>query len=106
MTFIIFLIVVAIAIFIIVYRSNEKTNVYKFVNKQIGSLYNKYTPYSFRLIREKVKELGQEYTTRQYIIQAIVFAAGAAVITYLYFYNIGVSLIYAAVSIAVIPFLT
>jgi len=106
MTFIIFLIVVAIAIFIIVYRSNEKTNVYKFVNKQIGSLYNKYTPYSFRVIREKVKELGQEYTTRQYIIQAIVFAAGAAVITYLYFYNIGVSLIYAAVSIAVIPFLT
>ena len=106
MTFIIFLIVVAIAIFIIVYRSNEKTNVYKFVNKQIGSLYNKYTPYSFRVIREKVKELGQEYTARQYIIQAIVFAAGAAVITYLYFYNIGVSLIYAAVSIAVIPFLT
>ena len=106
MTFIIFLIVIAIAIFIVVYRSNEKTNVYKFVNKQIGSLYNKYTPYSFRVIREKVKELGQEYTTRQYIIQAIVFAAGAAVITYLYFYNIGVSLIYAAVSIAVIPFLT
>jgi len=106
MTFIIFLIVVAIAIFIIVYRSNEKTNVYKFVNKQIGSLYNKYTPYSFRVIREKVKELGQEYTTRQYIIQAVVFAAGAAIITYLYFYNIGVSLIYAAISIAVIPFLT
>ena len=69
MTFIIFLIVIAIAIFIVVYRSNEKTNVYKFVNKQIGSLYNKYTPYSFRVIREKVKELGQEYTTRQYIIQ-------------------------------------
>lgn len=106
MTFIIFLIVVAIAIFIIVYRSNEKTNVYKFVNKQFNSLYNKYTPYSFRVIREKVKELGQEYTTRQYAIQAIVFAAGAAVITYLYFYNIGVSLIYAAISIAVIPFLT
>ncbi len=106
MTFIIFVIVIIIAIFIIVYRSNEKTNVYKFVNKQISSIYNKYTPYSFKVIREKVKELGQEYTTKQYAIQAIVFAAGSAIITYLYFYNITISLVYAVVSIAVIPFLT
>ncbi len=106
MTFIIFLMVVAVAIFVIIYRSNEKTGVYKFVNKQITAVYNKYTPYSFRVIREKVKELGQEYTVKQYLIQAVVFASGAAIITYLYFYNIGISLIYAAVSLLVIPFLT
>ena len=92
--------------FVIIYRSNEKTGVYKFVNKQITAVYNKYTPYSFRVIREKVKELGQEYTVKQYLIQAVVFASGAAIITYLYFYNIGISLIYAAVSLLVIPFLT
>ncbi len=106
MTFIIFLLVIAIAIFIITYRSSEKTNVYKFINKQVSYVYNKYTPYSFKVIREKVKELGQEYTTKQYIIQGTVFAAGAAIITYLYFYNILVSIIYAAVSLLVIPFLT
>ncbi len=106
MTLIIFLVVVALAIFIIIYRSNEKTNVYKFVNKQVGVIYNKYAPYSFRVVREKVKELGQEYTTKQYLIQGIVFAAGAAIITYLYFYNIIVSIIYAGLSLLVIPFLT
>lgn len=106
MTFIIFLLVVIIAIFIITYRSNEKTNVYKFVNKQVSYVYNKYTPYSFKVIREKVKELGQEYTTKQYIIQGVVFASGAAIITYLYFYNILVSIIYAVASLVVIPFLT
>lgn len=106
MTFLIFILVVALAIFIVIYRSNEKTNVYKFVNKQVGSIYNKYAPYSFRVIREKVKELGQEYTTKQYLIQGVVFAAGSAIVTYLYFYNIVISIIYAAVSLLVIPFLT
>ena len=106
MTFIIFLVVLAIAIFVIVYRSNRKTNAYKFINQKVGYIYEKYTPYSFRVIRDKVKELGQEYTPRQYAIQIIVFAASAAILTYLYFYNIAVSLIYAALSIVVIPYLT
>lgn len=106
MTFIIFLIVLAIAIFIIVYRSNKKTNVYKFVNDKINFVYEKYTPYSFKVIRKKVKELGQEYTPRQYAIQIIVFAVSAAVITYLYFYNVAISLVYAFLSILVIPYLT
>ena len=106
MTFIIFLIIVAIAIFIIAYRSTRKTNVYKFVNQKFGAIYDKYTPYSFKVIREKVKELGQEYTTRQYIIQIAVFAASAAIITYLYFYNVGISLLYSALSVLVIPYLT
>ncbi len=106
MTFIIFVMVVIVAMFIVIYRSHEKTGVYKFVNKQFSAIYNKYAPYSFRVVREKVKELGQEYTAKQYFIQAVVFASGAAIITYLYFYNIGISIIYAAVSLLVIPFLT
>ena len=107
MTFIIFLIVLAIAIFVVLYRNNSNSNnVYKFINKKIGVIYDKYTPYSFKLVREKVKELGQEYTPRQYAIQIIVFAVSAAVVTYLYFYNIVVSLIYAALAVTVIPYLT
>ncbi len=106
MTFLIFLAVCFIAIFIVVYRSNRKTNAYKFVNEKVTFLYDKYTPYSFKVIREKVKDLGQEYTPRQYFIQIVVFAASAAVITYLYFYNVAISLVYAFLSILVIPFLT
>lgn len=106
MTFLIFIVVLIIAIFIIIYRSTGKTNVYKFVNKKFGQVYEKYAPYSFKVTREKVKELGQEYTTKQYIIQVVVFASAAAIISYLYFYNIIVSIIYACVSVLVIPYLT
>lgn len=106
MTALIFIIVLAIAIFIVIYRNGRKTNVSRFVNEQITFIYNKYTPYSFRVIRDKVKELGQEYTTKQYLIQAAVFSVSAAVVTYLYFYNIIISIIYAALAVTVIPYLT
>lgn len=107
MTFVIFLIVLAIAIFIVLYRNNSNSNnVYKFINKKINVVYDKYAPYSFKMVREKVKELGQEYTPKQYTIQIVVFAVSAAVITYLYFYNILVSIIYAILAVAVIPYLT
>ena len=107
MTFLIFIIVLAIAVFIVLYRNNSNSNnVYKFINKKIGVIYDKYAPYSFKVVREKVKELGQEYTPRQYAIQIIVFAVSAAVVTYLYFYNIVVSLIYSALAVTVIPYLT
>ena len=107
MTILIFLIVLAIAIFVILYRNNSNSNnVYKFINKKIGVIYDKYAPYSFKVVREKVKELGQEYTPRQYAIQVVVFAVSSAVVTYLYFYNIVISLIYSALSILVIPYLT
>ena len=107
MTLIIFLIVLAIAVFVVLYRNNSDTNnVYKFINKKVGVIYEKYAPYSFKVVRKKVKELGQEYTPRQYTIQVVVFAVSAAVVTYLYFYNIVVSLIYAALAVTVIPYLT
>ena len=107
MTFLIFIIVLAIAIFVVLYRNNSNTNnVYKFINKKLNVVYDKYAPYSFKVIREKVKELGQEYTPRQYAIQILVFAVGASVVTYLYFYNILVSIVYAVIAVSVIPYLT
>ena len=57
-------------------------------------------------MREKIKELGLEYTTRQYTIQVIMFAVVAGVIGYLYFYNLVVVIIYAIIAVATIPYLT
>ena len=103
----IFIIVVFIAIFIVLYRTNSNSgNVYRFINRNINVIYEKYAPYSFRVIREKVKELGQEYTPKQYAIQVMAFASGAAIVTYLYFFNIIISIIYAALAVLVIPYLT
>ena len=107
MTLLIFFIVLVIAIFIVLYRNNSNSNnVYKFINKKIGVIYDKYAPYSFKIVREKVKELGQEYTPRQYLIQVIIMGAFAAVVSYLYFYNLFISLVYMIVVIMFIPYLS
>ena len=70
-----------------------------------GDVYEKFAPYSFKKIREKVKELGMEYTAKQYTVQVIIFAGGAFVVSYLYFYNIAVSIVYMILTICVIPYL-
>ena len=106
MSGLIFLLIALIAIFIVVYRKNSGENVYKYIVKQVGVVYDKYAPYSFKEVREKVKALGQEYTPKQYTIQIGVFAVAAAVISYLYFYSIIVSIIYMILAVSVIPYLT
>ena len=102
----VFLIATLIIIFIIIYRSANGENVYKYVSDKTSFIYEKVAPYSFKTIREKVKELGQEYTTRQYIIEIVGFATIAGVITFLYFYNLLISVIYAIAAVAAIPYLT
>ncbi len=99
-------IVAAIILFMIIYRKNTGNTSYKFIVKTVGNTYERYAPYSFKVVREKAKELGQEYTPRQYMIQAIIFGVGAAFVSYMYFYSLIWSIVYAAVAIAFIPYLT
>ena len=106
MTLIAFILIIVIILFVLFYRSGSGANAYKFVAKQANGLYGKFAPYSYQQIREKVKELGQDYTKRQYAIQVAVFAVAAAVISYLYFYNLIISIIYIFAAVSVIPYLT
>ncbi len=99
------IIVGIIILFVFVYRNNTGNNSYKFIAKNVGSAYERFSPYSFRVVREKAKELGQEYTTRQYTIQVVVFGVVAAFVSYLYFYSVLWSLVYAAAAIAFVPYL-
>ena len=94
-----------IAIVILLYRNYKGENVYKYIVDQVGAVYNKFAPYSFKVVREKTKELGQEYTVRQYTTQVALFALFAAVISYLYFYNLFVCIIYIVAAISIIPYL-
>lgn len=98
-------ILLLIAIFVIIYRMNTGDNVYKFFVEQVSGVYNKYAPYSFKVVREKTKELGQEYTARQYLTQVILFAGVAAGIAYLYFFSITWALVYALAAVSFIPYL-
>lgn len=101
----IFIAISVILLFIFIYRINSGENVYKYITVRAGQLYDRYAPFSFKVVREKVKQLGQEYTPRQYAIQISVFAIGAAIVSYLYFYSLIWSIVYILVSIMVIPYL-
>lgn len=102
---IIFIAIAIIIAFVLIYRKNSGENVYKYITSQVGSLYDRYAPYSFKIVREKVKELGQEYTPKQYALQITVFAVGAFIVSYLYFYSIIWCIVYAVFAIMLVPYL-
>lgn len=95
-----------IILFIVSYRTKKGQSVYKFVSERAINVYKKVEPYSFKVMREKVKSLGLDYTPRQYLFQILIFAALAGGISYLYFYNIIISAIYIIIAISCIPYIT
>ena len=96
----------AIAFFVIVYRRNDNTeSFYNFLKSQFGVIYEKYAPYSFQTISKKMKELKQEYTMKDYVLQIVVIGGLAAGIAYLYFYSLIMVAVYGGVAIAFIPYL-
>ena len=88
------------------YRTHKGESVYKFIVQQVGVAYEKFAPYSFKVMREKAKELGQEYTVRQYTMQVIIFATIAGLVGYLYNYNLFITIIYIVLAVSVITYLT
>lgn len=102
---IIFIISALILIFIFLYRNSSGKNFYKYVSETVEPIYDKIAPYSYKQIRKKIKDMGQDYTFQQYLTQILIFAVSAAAITYLYFYSIIISIIYAILAVIVIPYL-
>ena len=99
-------IIIVFVLAIYLYRNYKGENVGKYVLNQLQGMYDKFAPYSFKVVREKTKQLGQEYTPRQYAIQVTLFASFAAVVTYLYFYNLIISIIYALIAVAFVPYIS
>ena len=103
-TFTELIILLVLAVFVIIYRkSNGDSTVIKNLADSVEGIYEKYAPYSFKMVREKTKELGQEYTIKQYITQIILLGGFAAIIGYFYFYSILWAIVYAVVAIIFIP---
>ncbi len=99
-------IIIVFVIAIYLYRNYKGENVGKYVLNQLQGMYDKFAPYSFKVVREKTKQLGQEYTPRQYAIQVALFASFASIVTYLYFYNLIISIMYAIIAIAFVPYIS
>lgn len=106
MEYLVFILIAFIVIFILAYRKSAGSSIYKYVTKRAGNVYDKYAPYSFKEVRQKVKELGQDYSKKQYTFQIVIFAVAAAVISYLYFYNLLISLLYSVIAVMIVPYLT
>ena len=98
-------IIIAFVVGIMLYRNAKGENVGKYMLTQIQNTYDRFSPYSFKVVREKAKQMGQEYTPRQYTLQVTLFASFAAVVSYLYFYNLIISVIYALIAVGFVPYL-
>ena len=101
----VFAICAVILIFIILYRSNTGEQAYRFVSAQGHKLYSKVAPFTYKEIRKKIRDLKQDYTIQQYIAQVALFAVGGGVITYLYFYNLIISIIYGLIAVSAVPYI-
>ena len=99
------IVIALVLLFMIVYRKSNG-DIRKYISENSGEATNKYKKYSFKAVRKKAKELGQEYTVRQYVSQIFIFGIIAGGIAYLYFYNFIIVIIYAGVAILFIPYLT
>ena len=102
---IIFLLVGVILLFIVFYRSTGGKDVYKEITGSLGPVYDKIAPYTYKEIRVKIKQLGQNYKFKDYLRQIVIFGGIAGAMGYLYFYDIVVAIIYAGIAIAFIPYL-
>ena len=102
---IIFILIAVILIFIFLYRKSSGKNIYKELTEDMGPVYNKIAPYTYKEIKQKIKDLGQNYKFKDYITQVVIFGFISGGMGYLYFYNILVAIIYAAIAIAFIPYL-
>ena len=100
------ILIAIIILFIVSYRMRNGESVYKFIQEQAVNTYKKVEPYSFKVMRDKVKDLGLEYSPRQYLFQIVIFAGLAGGISYFYFYNIVISIFYAVAAVSIIPYVT
>ncbi len=95
-----------IILFIVSYRTKKGQSVYKFISQNAINVYKRVEPYSFKVMREKVRKLGLDYSPRQYLFQVLIFAGLAGGISYLYFYNLIISIVYIVLAVSSIPYIT
>ncbi len=98
-------IILFLVLFATLYYIKKGDSLYKFVIDGANVVYDRWAPYSFKTIKEKVKDLGQDYTPKDHAIQLALFGGGAFIISYLYFYNFLVSIVYVVAAITMVPYL-
>ena len=76
-----------IAIFAIAYRSSQNQTVAgttKYLSGQAKDLYERIAPFSYKQMRSKIKDLGEDFTPKQFARQILLFAGLASVHIYIF----------------------
>ena len=98
-------ILIVLGVFVVLYRQYSGRDVTKFVKDQSGNITNRYAPYSYSAVKDKIRQMGQNYGFKDYVSQCAIFGLFAGVVSFLYFYNVFISVIYVGLAIALIPYL-
>ena len=98
-------ILLLLAAFVVAYRLFNGDNVKEFVKERGAVIINKFAPYSFKVVNEKTKKLGQEYKFKDYLFHSIVLGGFAGVVSYVYFYDLKVSILYVVAAVMLVPYL-
>lgn len=99
---VIVLIVIAFFLLSIIKSHNDLNDAF---GNSIATIKEKYEPYSFKGISRKMRELGQEYNVKDYLIHIGIAGVIGFVLPYAYFHNIIYSIIYSVLSIMLVPYL-
>jgi len=94
-----------LAAFVVAYRLFNGNNVSEFVKEKGAVIINKFAPYSFKVVNEKTKRLGQEYKFKDYVVHCVALGAFAAGVSYIYFYDLKVCILYIVVAVMLVPYL-
>lgn len=99
------LLIISIAVIgIYLYRKSRAPGLFQFIKEQFFEFSNKFAPYTFQTVSQKAKELGQEYSKKQYTTHLILVGLFAATTSYLYFYSIPLTIIYTLIATSLVPY--
>ncbi len=96
----------AITLFALVSRFGKNDKAYGATKGLFSKIVSKVMPYNYDDVKEKAKELGQDFNAKQYAFQIVLFLAGGGFVAYLYFRNLTWAIIYGVLATAFIPYLT
>ena len=57
-TIIVFVLIALILAFVVIYRNASGENLYKYIADNTTFIYDKFAPYTYQSIRDKIKDLG------------------------------------------------
>ena len=100
------IIVILITVFILINVFGNNDKVSDSIKGSYKKLFSKLMPYNYDDVKNKAKELGQTFDSKQYAFQFLLFLIGGGGVAFLYFRSLTWALVYGVIATSFIPYLT